>query len=107
MIFSYSDADNQSPELQSNLLELILLHCIGGCLLSDLVEFIHSMLLIPLSYNTILQYLYHLINYELVSYDGKRKFFITKKDGLDLLSIIHNEKKMAGINSEDLIITLE
>ncbi len=107
MDYRYSDADNQSPDLQSNLLEHILLHCIGGCLLSDLVKLIQSVVLMPLSFNTTKQYLYHLINYELVSYDGKRKFFITKNDGLDLLSIIHREKKMAGIKSEDLIITLK
>lgn len=107
MDYRYSEADSQSPELQSNLLEPILLHCIGGCMLSDLVKLIQSMLLMPLSFNTTKQYLYHLINYELVSYDGKRKIFITKNDGLDLLSIIHREKKMAGIKSEDLIITLD
>lgn len=101
------DANNESPELQSILLEPILLHCIEGCSMSDLIKVIQDNFLIPISCSTLKQYLYHLINYDLVSYNGKKNFFETKNEGMNLLFMINKEKKTIGIKSEDLIIILE
>ena len=49
----------------------------------------------------------HLINYELVIYDGQRKIYTTNAEGINLLFSIYKEKKLNKINSEDLVVTLE
>ena len=99
--------DIKSPELQSLYLEPILLYCIGGSSFNCLLEIIQKKVLVPISYKKIKKYLYHLINYEIVIYDGQRKIFLTKNEGINLLFSIYKEKKINKINSEDLVITLE
>ena len=97
----------KNPELQSLYLEPILLYSIGGISFTCLLEIIQKKLSLPIPHKKIKEYLYHLINYELVIYEGQRKIFITKKEGINLLFSIYKEKKINKINSEDLVITLE
>ena len=107
MNFINNNIDVESPELQSIYLEPILLYCIRDISFTYILKIIQKNLSLYISNNNIERYLYHLINYELVIYDGQRNIFITKNEGIDLLFLIHKEKKINRINSEDLIITLE
>jgi hypothetical protein len=97
----------KNPELQSLYLEPILLYSIGGIQFTCLLEIIQKKLSLSISYKKIKKYLYHLINYELVIYDGQRKIYTTNTEGINLLFSIYKEKKLNKINSEDLLITLE
>ena len=107
MNFMNNNIDTESPELQSLFLEPILLYCIKGVSFTCLIEIIQKKLLLPIRSKGIKEYLYHLINYELVIYNGQRRIFIIKNDGINLLYSIYKEKKINKINSEDLVITLE
>ncbi len=60
-----------------------------------------------LSHKILKKYLFYLINYELVSYNGQRKSYLTEDGGLDLLQTIDKEKKMSMVDSEDIVITIE
>jgi hypothetical protein len=63
--------------------------------------------ILPFPHRDLERYLFFLINYELVSYDGQRQLFITEEGGFDLLHMINKEKKMTMANSEDIVITIE
>ena len=107
MNFINNNTNTDSPELQSLFLEPILLYCIKGVSFTCLIEIIQKKLSLPISSKSIKEYLYHLINYELVIYNGQRRIFLIKNEGINLLFSIYKEKKINKINSEDLIITLE
>jgi len=96
----------EPPELQSLYLEPILI-LYWRYSFTCLLEIIHKKLSLPRSRLKIKKYLFHLINYKLVIYDGQRKIFLTKNEGINLLFSIYKEKKINKINSEDLVITLE
>ncbi len=95
----------KSPKLKAVVLEPILLSCIRGISIGELLSEIQITL--PLSHKTLKKYLFYLINYELVSYDGQRRLYLTEDGGLDLLQTIKKEKKVTMMDSEDILITLE
>jgi len=96
----------EPPELQSLYLEPILI-LYWRYSFTCLLEIIHKKLSLPRSRLKIKKYLFHLINYELVIYDGQRKIYTTNAEGINLLFSIYKEKKLNKINSEDLVVTLE
>ena len=103
---SFTRYDNiKSPKLKAMIVEHVLITCIEGISICDLSLKIQRIL--PLPYRYLKRYLFYLINYELVSYDGQRQLYITEDGGLDLLYVIYKEKKMAMANSEDIMITIE
>ena len=61
----------------------------------------------PLSCKILKRYLFYLISYGLVSYNGQRQVYKTEDGGLDLLYEIHQEKQNTLATSEDLTITIE
>ncbi|MDQ4073952.1 MAG: hypothetical protein M3162_06565 [Thermoproteota archaeon] len=95
----------KSPKLKAVIVEPILISRMKGISISELLFEIQSTL--PLSKKTLKRYLFYLINYELVSYNGQRKAYLTEEGGVDLLQIIIKEKKTKKIASEDIVITLE
>lgn len=96
----------KSPKLKAAILEHVLLSCINGISIGELL-FEMQRTLPLLSHKTLKKYLFYLINYELVSYNGQRKSYLTEDGGLDLLQMINKEKKMAMVDSEDIVITIE
>jgi predicted transcriptional regulator len=106
---SINDKNNiksiKSPKLQGVIVEPILVYCINGISICELSFEIQRV--IPLPYKALKKYLFYLINYELLSYDGQRQIYITEDVGLDLLDKIGEEKRITMINSEDIVITLE
>ena len=62
------------------------------------------MLTIP--YAIIKIYLFYLIDFEAISYNGQKKIFKISDGGLDLLEMIDKEKKQKK-DIKDIIITFE
>ena len=97
---------SKSPKLKAVILEHVLLSCINGISIGELL-FEMQRTFPLLSHKTLKKYLFYLINYELVSYNGQIKSYLTEDGGLDLLQMIDKEKKMAMVDSEDIVITIE
>jgi predicted transcriptional regulator len=95
----------KSPKLQGEIVESILIYCINGISICELSYEIQKV--IPLPYKTLKKYLFYLINYELLSYDGQDQIYTTEDGGLDLLDRIGEEKRMTMTNTKDIVITLE
>ena len=51
-------------------------------------------------------YLFYLIDFEAISYNGQKKIFKISDGGLDLLEMIDKEKKQKK-DTKDIIITFE
>lgn len=81
--------------------------CIYGISIYDLPIEIQRMMPLPLPCKTLKKYLFYLISYELLSYDGQRQIYMTEDGGLDLLYKIHQEKQNTFAISEDITITIE
>jgi hypothetical protein len=62
---------------------------------------------LPITDKILKKYLFYLISYDLLSYNGNSKSYLTEDGGFDLLHMINKEKKMAFVNSNDIVITLE
>ncbi len=97
----------KSPELQAVIVEPILLSCIDGSTIDDLIYAIQKILSPSLSYNILKEYLFHLVNYELISYNGQKQIFIIESGGLDLLDWINEQKADMDIDNKDMTITIE
>ncbi len=95
----------KSPQLQSVIVEPILICCMNGASICELSMGIQRTT--PLPYDTLKKYLFFLINYELLSYNGQTKVYLTEDRGFDLLDTINKEKKTSMVNSEDIVITIE
>jgi hypothetical protein len=95
----------KSPKLKAVILEPVLLSCINGISIDEILFQIQKKL--PLSPKTLKKYLIYLINYELVSYNEPRRSYLTEDRELDLLQMINKEKKMTMVDSEDIVITIE
>jgi len=100
-----SHTNTKSPKLKAVIVEPVLKSCVNGVSICELSLDIQRIL--PLPYRVLKRYLFYLINYELLSYDGQRQLYTTEEGGLDLLCMINNEKKVAMANSEDIVITIE
>ncbi len=95
----------KSAKLQAVIVEHILVFCIKESSFYELI--FETQRIFRLSHTTIKKYLFYLISYELVSYDGRKQVYMTEDGGFDLLHAIKREKKMTMVNSEDIVITIE
>lgn len=94
----------KSPELKAVTVEHILMSCIEGASIIELVYAKQKMLPLP---HEMKKYLFHLIDYELISYDGQRQTYTIEEGGLDLLDWIKREKMSMAADVEDIVITIE
>ena len=81
-----------------------MLLCIDGSSFYEIASSLGESLLI--SSNMIKRYLFFLINYDLVSYNGQKRVFTIEIGGIKILSLIDNEKK-EKTRIEDIVITIE
>jgi hypothetical protein len=95
----------KSPKLQSVIVEPILICCMNGASIYELS--IGMQRITPLPYNVLKKYLFFLINYEILSYNGQTKVYLTKGRGYDLLDTINKEKKISIVNNKDIVIAIE
>jgi hypothetical protein len=95
----------KSPKLKAIIVESILVYCIDGVSICELLLEIQRIM--PLPYKAVKKYLFYLINYEILSYDGQRQVYVMEDGGYDLLDTINREKRKIMVNSEDIMITIE
>jgi len=92
-------------KLKGIIVEYILLYCINYSSILEISFEIQRISPIPCS--SVKRYLFYLIDYEFISYNGQKKMFLTEKHGFDLLYKINRKKKNAMVNSEDIEIMLK
>jgi RIO-like serine/threonine protein kinase len=96
----------KSPKLQGVIVEnVLLLLCKKELSFNELSLELQKK--IPLQDKAFKKHLYHLIDFELVSYSGQRKAYKIEEGGLDLLDRINMEKNTAMLDIEDIVITIE
>jgi hypothetical protein len=95
----------KSPKLKAMIVESILIYCVNGASISELV--LEMQRIMPLPYDSLKKYLFYLISYEILSYDGQRQVYVIEDGGYDLLDTINREKRKTMVNSEDIMITIE
>ncbi len=97
--------DIKSPALQAVVVEPILKLCVNGITMSDLKLKTDSML--SLMYDIAKKYLFYLIDYGLVSYNGQKQIFVIEDGGNDLLCMIEEKKRQLTTNINNITITFE
>lgn len=97
--------DIEFPELQANIVEPILILCINKSSMFEISWKIQTMLSLP-SY-IIKNYLFYLIDYEVISYDGQKRIFTITDGGYELLYMIEKETRQENKDIKDISIVFE
>ena len=95
--------NSKSPKLRVIVIEIILLHSIEGFAACDIDELKR----IIVSSQTLKKYLYYLIEYDLLLYDGIKPAFVMKERGFTLLYTIGNSRKKYSLDIKKLLIVFE
>lgn len=92
MSFTRNSNIIKSPKLQGAIVEnILLLLCKKELAIDDLSSEIQRKM--QLSHKHLKKYMVHLIDYELVTYNGQRKVFLIEDEGFELLDWINREKE--------------
>ena len=91
--------------LKVAITESILLACIKGSSFSEIE--LHIPRVIPTSKAVLREYLYHLVNNSLISYNRVRKAYLIAANGWDLLYRIYSQRESSIADYTDLIIRVE
>jgi hypothetical protein len=105
MSFINSNKIAKSPKLQGVIVESILLSCIDGVSINGLFYAFQRTL--PSPYDGLKKYLFHLIDYDLISYNGQTQMYTTEEGGHDLLDWINRERMIMKVDIKDIVITIE
>lgn len=106
--------NSKSPKLKVVLIEIILLHSIQGFgrsrsdiskLRRDMKSAVHHYS--SLKSQNLKKYLFYLIEYDLIIYDGVNHLFSIKERGLIFISIIINSRKKHSLNFRNLMIAFK
>ena len=97
--------DIGTPHLEAAIVEPILNICINESSFFEILWKLQMML--PINYSTIKNYLFYLIEYELISYNGHRKIFTIDDGGFDLLKTINIEIQQGKKEIKDIIMIFE
>lgn len=95
----------KSPELKAIIVEQILIVCVNRTRFNELFDTILTIASFPRY--ILKKYLFHLIEYGIVSYQGENQVYVITRTGLDLLSIINREKRTTQLDFKDIVICLE
>jgi predicted transcriptional regulator len=95
----------KSPELKAIIVEQVLVVCVNRIRFNELFDTIRR--ITSFSRYTLKKYLFHLIEYSIISYQGENQVYVITRTGLDLLSIINREKKTIQLDFKDIVICLE
>ena len=95
----------KSPELQAVIVEQILVVCVNRTRFNELFDTIRR--ITSFSHYTLKKYLFHLIEYGIISYKGENQVYVITRTGLELLSIINRERKTTQLDFKDIVICLE
>jgi predicted transcriptional regulator len=95
----------KSQELGAILVEQILAMCVNKARFNELKD--ATQRVASLSRYSLKKYLFYLIEYGVISYQGQNQVYVITWEGLNLLSIINIEKRIRQSDIEDLVICLE
>jgi predicted transcriptional regulator len=95
----------KSQELEAIIVEQILAICINGARFNELKDAIQKVA--SFSHYILKKYLFYLIEYGIISYQGQNQMYIITWEGLNLLFIINIEKGIRQSDIEDIVICLE
>jgi hypothetical protein len=99
----FSNKKESCIYLKVSIVEPILLSCINGVSFPDL-----QLNLQRVATEMVLKdYLFHLIDGLFITYDGKKKIYLTCNFGLDLLNLIYIQKERKTVDYLDLSIKVE
>ena len=93
------------PELQGAIIEPLLTSCLKKSSFNDIAYSIQKIM--QISFRDLKRYLFYLIEYGLVSYDGQNQKFTIEDGGFDLLDMINEEKIQERTDINDITITFE
>lgn len=99
------DNDTKSPELKASIIESILLCCSYNTTFNLLVITVQKTFRI--SYHELKNYLFYMIEYGVISYNGQKQEYKIEEGGLDLLNVIKKEKNQGKDNINNITITFE
>jgi len=93
----------ESPKLRADIIESILIYCIKGE--PNLDRLYKNQKVLPIKQNIIKKYMFFLIEFGLISYNGQKQIFTIEERGWDLLNIIEDEKTNNKTGIQNIIIT--
>lgn len=95
----------KSQELEAIIVERILAMCVKGASFNELKD--ATQRVASFSRYILKKYLFYLIEYGIISYQGQNQVYVIMWEGLNLLSIINIEKRIRQSDIEDIVICLE
>ena len=95
----------KSPELQAVIVEQILVVCVNRIRFNELFDTIRK--ITSFSRYILKKYLFHLIEYGIISYKGENQVYVITRTGLELLSIMNRERKTTQLDFKDIVICLK
>ena len=95
----------KSQELEAIIVEQILAICVNGVRSNELKDAIQR--IASFSRYILKKYLFYLIEYGIISYQGQNQVYVIMWEGLNLLSIINIEERIRQSDIEDIVICLE
>lgn len=112
MIWLIDCNDTKTPKFKAKLVAILLRATIKGLATSDIDKLIRNSTyssgqISALTIHTIKKYLYYLIEYGLILYDGTNQVFIIKNSGINLLAIIIMSIKKYSLDIEKMSIGFE
>ena len=78
--------------------------CTGGITIFQF-ELIRK--IFPITYNTLKEYLFYLIDYGVVSYNSEKQKFTIEDGGYDILFMLNEEKKIGKTKLNNIVVTFE
>jgi predicted transcriptional regulator len=95
----------KSPELQAVIVEQILVVCVNRIRFNEFFDTLRK--ITSFSRYILKKYLFHLIEYGIISYKGENQVYVITRTGLELLSIMNRERKTTQLDFKDIVICLE
>jgi len=95
----------KSPELQAVIVEQILVVCVNRTRFNELFDTLRR--ITSFSRYILKKYLFHLIEYGIISYKGENLVYVVTRTGLELLSIMNRERKTTQLDFKDIVICLK
>ncbi|HKU83444.1 MAG TPA: hypothetical protein VJP58_05325 [Candidatus Nitrosocosmicus sp.] len=91
--------------MQAVIFQPILLVCLKGSSIQNI--YLNIQRLLPISNELIKKYLFYLIEYGLISYNGNDHSFFSSNAGINLLFKIEHKKLTEKITTSDILLYLE
>jgi Tfp pilus assembly ATPase PilU len=91
--------------MEAVIFQPILLMCLRGSSIQRINLNIQRLL--PVSSELIKKYLFYLIEYGLISYDGSSRSYFSSNEGITLLVKIERKKVTEKLTTSDLLLYLE